>query len=65
MRTVAIELLGAVAIVLIVALVARLGWITRDRKQPRAAITEAQARENAAPLSTAVVASKRRSGRKL
>ena len=57
---IAIELLGAVAILIIVALAARLAWTARDRKQLTAAITEAQARENAAPLTTAILASKRR-----
>lgn len=62
MRMLAIELLGAVAILVIVALVARVAWVARDRKQLRAAITEAQARANAAPLTTAILASKRGSG---
>jgi hypothetical protein len=61
-RMIAIELLGAVAILVIVALVARLAWIARDRRQLRTAITEAEARENAAPLTSAILASTRRSG---
>jgi hypothetical protein len=53
----AIELMGSVAVLVIVALVARVAWIARDRKRLRPAITEAQARENAAPLTTALRAS--------
>jgi hypothetical protein len=45
MRMIAIELLGAVAIFVTVAFVARVAWIARDRQQLRAAITEAKARD--------------------
>jgi CHASE3 domain sensor protein len=62
MPMMAIDLLGAVAILVIAAFVARLASIARNRKQLRAAITDAQARANAAPLSTAILASQRRPG---
>ena len=55
MPIVAVELLviGLVVIVL-VAVLARLAWVVAHR-QESVSITEAQARENAAPLTTAIV----------
>jgi hypothetical protein len=41
----------------LVALLVGLASATRRRRVPRRAITEAQARKNAAPLTTAIVAS--------
>jgi hypothetical protein len=52
-------LVAAVILVLSVALV-RHALVTRRRGKLRGSITEEQARENAAPLSTAILASDRR-----
>jgi hypothetical protein len=41
-------------IVVLVALLARLASVTRRRRQLRGSMTEAQAREDAAPLTTAI-----------
>ena len=56
MPIVALELLviGLVVIVL-VAVLARMTWLVTHRDE-EASITEAQARENAAPLTTAILA---------
>ena len=56
MPIVAVELLviGLVVIVL-VAVLARMTWLIANREEG-ASITEAQARENAAPLTTAILA---------
>lgn len=53
---------AAVIIVLSVVLVLR-AWVTRRRGMLQGFVTEAQARENAAPLSTAIIASDRRERR--
>lgn len=60
MPIVAVELLviGVVVIVL-VAVLARMTWLIAHRKEG-ASITEAQARENAAPLTTVVLATNSR-----
>ena len=51
---VALLVIGLVVVVL-VALVARLAWRIA-RREEEASITEAQARENTAPLTTAILA---------
>ena len=56
---VAVELLVAGLIVMLVAVLARLVWVI-GRRQEGGPVTEAQARENAAPLSTAILVSGRR-----
>ena len=53
---VAVELLVAGLIVVLVAALARLAWVIGHRGEEEP-ITEAQARENAAPLTTAILAS--------
>ena len=53
---VAVELLVAGLIVVLVALLARLAWVI-SRRREGGSITEAQARENAAPLTTAILVS--------
>jgi hypothetical protein len=58
--TMVTALLAGGLIVVFAALLARLAWATGRRHEPRSPITEAQARENAAPLTTAVLASERR-----
>ena len=60
MTTVMVELLAAGLIVVLVALLARLAWVGRRRRDLRGPITEVQARENAAPLTKAILASNRR-----
>jgi hypothetical protein len=58
---VAVQLLVAGLIVVLVALLARLAWVmSRRSEREGGSITEAQARENAAPLTTAILASDRR-----
>jgi hypothetical protein len=44
---------------MLVAVLARLVWVI-GRRQEGGPVTEAQARENAAPLSTAILVSDRR-----
>ena len=53
---VAVELLVAGLIVMLVVVLARLVWVI-GRRQEGEPVTEAQARENAAPLSTAILVS--------
>ncbi|MGO9497801.1 MAG: hypothetical protein ACLQA5_14005 [Solirubrobacteraceae bacterium] len=53
------DLLVAGLIVVLVT-VACLTWLFSRRTEPRASITEAQARENVAPLTTAILPSDRR-----
>ena len=60
MSMIALEALVAAAAIVGIALVARQAQVVRDRKQLSAPITETQARENAAPLSTAILGSERR-----
>ena len=50
----AVELVVAGLIVVLVALLARLAWVI-SRRREEASITETQARENAAPLTTAIL----------
>jgi hypothetical protein len=50
-----VELLVAGSVVVFVALLAWVGWVRRGR-EPRASVSEAQARENAAPLTAAILA---------
>jgi CHASE3 domain sensor protein len=57
MTIVTVDLLVAGLIIVLVALLVGLASATRRRRVPRRAITEAQARKNAAPLTTAIVAS--------
>jgi hypothetical protein len=60
MTMVTVELLVGGLIVAFVAMLALLAWATGRRHEPPSPITEAQARENAAPLTTAILASGRR-----
>ena len=55
----AVEMLMAGLVVVLVAALARLAWVIGHREDG-ACISEAQARENAAPLTTAILASDRR-----
>ena len=55
----AVEMLMAGLVVVLVAALARLVWVIGHREDG-ASIREAQARENAAPLTTAILASDRR-----
>ena len=55
-----VELLVAGVIVVFAALLLRRAWMTRRRSELRGSITEEQARENAAPLTAAILASDRR-----
>ena len=57
---VAVALLVAGLIVVLVTGLVCLRWLLSRRSEPRALITEAQARENAAPLTTAILPSGRR-----
>jgi hypothetical protein len=54
------ELLVAGVIVVPVAVLARAASIIRRRREPLRSVSEAQARENAAPLTTAILAHTRR-----
>ncbi len=54
-----LELGVAGLIVVLVALLARLAWVI-SRRREGGSMTEAQARENAAPLTTAILVSDRR-----
>jgi hypothetical protein len=57
--SVALTLLAGVVLSAI-AVVAHRAWSAHQRGHGRGPVSEAQARENAAPLSTAIVASDRR-----
>jgi hypothetical protein len=57
-----VDLLVAGLIVVLVALLACLAWLLTRRRERRGSITEAQARANAAPLTTAILPSNRREG---
>jgi hypothetical protein len=57
-----VDLLVAGLILVLVTLLACLAWLLLRRREPRGSITEAQARENAAPLTTAILTSNRRQG---
>jgi hypothetical protein len=54
------ELFVAGVIVVLVAVLARAASIIRRRREPLRSVSEAQARENAAPLTTAILADTRR-----
>ena len=54
---VALALLVAGLIVVLVTVLVCLTWLPSRRSEPRASVTEAQARENAAPLTTAILPS--------
>ena len=57
----AVELLLAGSIVVLLIVLARLGWLVRRRTRVSGSVvSEAQARENAAPLTTAILAPVRR-----
>jgi hypothetical protein len=58
--TVVVELLVAVVILVLSVVLVRHAWVARRRGELRGSITEAQARENVAPLSTAILGSDRR-----
>jgi hypothetical protein len=60
MVMVAVALRMAGLIVVLVTVLVCLTWLLRRRSEPRGSITEAQARENAAPLTTAILPSDRR-----
>ena len=55
----AVELVVAGLIVVLVAMLARLAWVI-SRRREEGSITEAEARENAAPLTTAILVPDRR-----
>jgi hypothetical protein len=55
-----VALLVAGLISVLVTVLVCLAWLLSRRSEPRRSITEAQARENAAPLTTAILASDRR-----
>jgi len=55
MTIVMVELLVAGLIVVLMALLARLAWVARRRREIPRSISEAQARENAAPLTRAIL----------
>ena len=57
MTTVMVELLVAGLIFVLAALLARVAWLPRRRRDLRGPITEVQARENGAPLTKAILAS--------
>jgi CHASE3 domain sensor protein len=61
----AVYLLVVGLIVVLVTVLASRARLISGRRQPRASITEAQARENAAPLTTAVLQSSGRRERAL
>jgi hypothetical protein len=56
-----VELLVVGLIIIVVAVLARLVW-GFSRREEVGSISEAQARENAAPLTRAILASERRRG---
>lgn len=58
-----VELVVAGSIVLLAAVVVRAATVTRRRRQPGASVTEAQARQNAAPLTSAIQARTRPDGK--
>jgi hypothetical protein len=58
---VAVELLVVCLIIVVVFVLARLVRVV-SRREEVGSITEAQARENAAPLTSAILASERREG---
>jgi hypothetical protein len=57
---VAVALLVAGLIVVLVTVLVCLRWLLSRRSEPPGSITEAQARENVAPLTTAILPSDRR-----
>ncbi len=59
MSMVTMELLAAAVTAVLLALLVCVTSATRRRRGPQSSITEAQARENAAPLTTAILASGR------
>ena len=61
MVMVAVELLVVGLTIVVVAVLARLVWVF-SRREEVGSISEAQARENAAPLTRAILASERRKG---
>jgi hypothetical protein len=60
MRIAMVEFLIAGLIVVLAALLLHRAWVYRRRREFSGFITEAQARENAAPLTTAILAWDRR-----
>ena len=56
----AIQLLVVGSVVVFVAVLARVAWSVRGRTAAPGSVSEAQARENAAPLSTAILGPVRR-----
>lgn len=57
---VAVALMVAGLTVVLVTLVVSVRWLLSRRSEPLGSITEVQARENAAPLTTAILPSRRR-----
>jgi hypothetical protein len=57
---VAVSVLVAGLIVLLVTVLLYLAWLLSRRREPREPVTVAQARENAAPLTSAILPSPRR-----
>jgi CHASE3 domain sensor protein len=60
MTIVMVDLLVAGLIIVLVVLLVSLASATRRRHGPQRSITEEQAQKNAAPLTTAILASTRR-----
>ncbi len=56
----AVDLLVAGLIVVLVMMLVCLAWLISRRREPGESITEAQARENAAPLTSAILPADRR-----
>jgi hypothetical protein len=56
----AIQLLVVGSVVVFVAVLARVAWSVRGRTAAPGSVSEAQARENAAPLTMAILESVRR-----
>ena len=55
-----VELVAACAVLVFVSLIARWIWIRWRRPEEEACVTEEEARENAAPLTTAILSGSRR-----
>jgi len=60
MTIVTLELVVAGVVLVLIAVLAGLAWVRRRGKEMRDSITETQARQNAAPLTTAILGSDRR-----
>lgn len=54
------ELVAAAAALVVASLIVRLIWVRWGRREVPAPVTEEEARENATPLTTAIVSAPRR-----